>query len=176
MLGRVVFRGLLTAGLVALIASAAAAQDNQDNVALVPFGNINWNIDTNPSASPSVTVAIENTVDSSDQIFWGYDLGVAFTTVSGSGKLAVPVSSIANPASNPAVPDFYTTFPKLGIEPDTGAGTGSLIGNTSQGAVLYSVPTTGVNLVTMAFNTGSVTPSVGSVFDIWAMGNHPRWR
>ena len=154
---------------VVLFASAAAAQaDTMDNLVLLPFGNVNWNISTNPNASPSVAVAIENTVDSSDEIFGGYDLGVAFTTVLGSGKLAT--TAVANPTSNPVVPDFYTTFPKLGIEPDTGTGTGTFIGNTSSGGGLYSVPTTAVNLVTMEFDSGSETPSVGSIFDVWAKG------
>ncbi|MGA2033320.1 MAG: PEP-CTERM sorting domain-containing protein [Thermoguttaceae bacterium] len=152
--------------MAAVAAFAVAVQ--ADTINLFPFNSMNWNISTNPTASPTVNIQVENAASSLDTIFGGYDLGLGFTLVSGSGKLAV--TSYANPSSSPALPDFYSTFPGTTLEPDVGAGAGLHVGNTSSSNGLYSLPTMPLNLVTLGFGPGSVTPTVGSVFDVWALG------
>ncbi len=161
MIGKIMLRSLLAATVAGWVGTARA-----DNINLVPFGNVNWNIQSNPSGI-SENIAIENQAVSADKVFSGSDLGVSFTSVSGTGKLAV--ASYTDPPA-PEAADFYPTFPPAGTEPDTGAGTGVLISNTSESNSNFSVPTTPVNLVTMEFDVGSEMPTPGSEFDVWAVG------
>lgn len=163
MFGKIVMRGVLAA---AFLASAIVAQA-ADTINLVTGWNINWNINSNPGASPTQNIQIENTANTGDLIFGGYDLGLSFTCVSGTGKLAV--ASYTNPTTNSAA-DFYPTFLPTTQELDVGGGTGILMSNSSVTNSMFAIPASPVNLVTMSFGDGSVTPTVGSVFDVWADG------
>lgn len=155
-------RSLLAA---ALVASATAAR--ADTIDLVTGWNLNWNISASPSTSPTEDVQIMNLATSANKVFSGWDLGIGFTRVLGSGQLAV--NTYANPSNTWAFdPDL--TLPPPGTEPDVGAGTGIQIGNTSATNTLYVVPTTPVSLVTLSFKPGTAAPAIGSVFDVWAKG------
>ena len=152
--------------LLALVFATWALAAKADNLDLVSFGNVNWNPNTNPNFSENIQ--IQNTANTGDLVFNGYALGLSFGTVSGAGKLAV--ASYSNPATNPAVPNFDSPIPPAGTEPDDGAGVRAYISNSNSTTASYSIPTTPVNLLTMEFEAGSVMPTVGSVFDIWANG------
>ena len=160
MIRKSIVRGLW---VLAVVAMAAVAQ--ADNINLASFGNVTWNPTTTPGGI-SENIQIENQAASANEVFSGYDLGLGFTLVSGSGKLAV--SSYANPASNAAA-DFGS-LPNFGATFDVGAGFGIQAGNSSNTSSNFSVGTSPVNLLNVTIGAGSVTPSAGSEFDVWGSG------
>ncbi|MGO9114075.1 MAG: hypothetical protein ACLP9L_33080 [Thermoguttaceae bacterium] len=165
MLNKVMMRSLLAvAVLVAAVLATAAAR--ADTVNLVTGWNINWNIDANPSESPTQDIQIVNATSSSDQIFNGYDLGLVFQRISGSGQIALDTAS--NPLSNSIVPSWLG-LPELGTGNNLfGAGNEVYIGNQASSATNYTVPNSPASLVTVAFTSGASTPTVGSVFEVFS--------
>ena len=155
MFDKTIQRALLAA---ALAACAVAARG--DSVNLVGGGNLIWNIDANPTASPSVTFQIQNTAASSNRIFNGYDLGLQVTLLGGSGQIAS--GSVSNPASNSIVPAWYFSTPVGGAD----LSSNSVYNLAYDDALDFPVPDTPTNLVTVNFRPGANPPAPGSSFQI----------
>ena len=150
--GRFIACGLAVLGSIVLIDTAQASTVN-----LVGGWNVNWDINGAPAESPSTTIQIQNSVASSTPIFNGYDLGLKFVLVSGSGQIALDNAS--NPLSGSVLPSWFFSPPVSG--PNS-------VYNIGADAVDYAVPNTPTNLVTLDFKPGTTTPTVGSVFEIVA--------
>jgi hypothetical protein len=146
---RFLLYGVMAVGCAAFIDAARA-----DDVSLLGGWNLNWDVSTQPTASPSATIQVQNATSSSNLIFNGYDLGLKFNRVSGSG--AIKVHSASNPSSNSIVPDW------LG-PPTTGSAS---VANEAAGPIDYSVSNLPTSLVTMDFAPDGFDPSPGSVFEI----------
>ena len=149
--------GILLGAFAGFLADAARA----DNVDLLSFNNISWDIGSSPTASPPVTISIQNmTAGSANAIFNGYDLEFNFTSTAGTG--AVVLGSVANPTANAVISNFLTP-------PTT---SGNYVGNTSSaGSTNYVVPSTGAtNLVTVtfAYSGSGAFPAVGSTIGVFA--------
>ncbi|MGO9110800.1 MAG: hypothetical protein ACLP9L_16390 [Thermoguttaceae bacterium] len=152
----------------ALVASAVAAQ--ADTINLGGGWNINWDINSSPTVSPTQDIQIQNAAASSNPIFNGYDLGLVFQRLSGSGQIALDTAS--NPLSNSIVPN-WVGVPTLGQGSNTnGAGLEAYIGNEALDSnVDYSIPDQETSLVTVDFMAGATTPTIGSVFEVLSDNN-----
>ena len=126
-----------------------------DTINLVTGWNLNWNITSNPAESPAETIQIQNAAVSSNTVFNGYDLGLKFNLVSGSGQIALDV--VSNPSSNSIVPAWLYSPPVAGT---------SSVYNIASAASDVVVPNSPTSLVTLDFKPGAVTPAPGSVFQI----------
>src|SRR5271157_3466022 len=78
-----------------------------DTINLVGGWNLTWSIQADPTESPNVSIQAENAANSSDPVFNGYDLGLKFNLLSGSGSIAL--DSVSNPSSNSIVPAWLSS-------------------------------------------------------------------
>ena len=88
----------------AVVASAVSARAVQDDVNLVGGWGISWN---GQGTSPSQDIKIYDNTTPANGVFDGYELGLIFQRVSGSGELAL--NSALNPTSNSIVGSWSTT-------------------------------------------------------------------
>jgi len=156
-------RGLVAA---AVVASAVSARAVQDDVNLVGGWGISWN---GQGTSPSQDIKIYDNTTPANGVFDGYELGLIFQRVSGSGELAL--NSALNPTSNSIVGSWSTT-PAPTVTPFSdvyGAGIEQEIANVPYTSGTYTVPplSSAASLVTVNFTASSVGAS-GAVFDVWA--------
>jgi hypothetical protein len=143
-------------GLVLCVVFASVAR--ADNVDLVGGNNLTWNIVTSPTASPTMTIQIQNqTASPVNQIFNGYDLGLIITRTSGSGSIVLSTAiPPANPSSNSIVPSWVGA-PYV---------SGNYMNNEATSFnTNYVVPSTATNLVALTFAPGT-TPTAGSTFQV----------
>jgi hypothetical protein len=134
-----------------------------DDVDLLSFGNINWNISSSPTTSPPVTIQIQNTAASIDQVFHGYDLGLVFVPTFSTGSSMI-LNTATNPSTNSVVP-WGSNNPVTSVVPSSGWNTvKGLAGVASQD---YVVPNTPTNLVTMTFGPGTIPPAAGT-WDVYS--------
>ncbi len=146
----------------ALAASALTAQ--ADEVNLVGGWNITWNTGAS-SVSPTQDIQIQNMSAGTNAIFNGYDLGLIFQRVEGSGQIALGTAS--NPSSNSIVPSWLGA-PQIGSGSITSVGTEALISNEALNDIDYAVPNSATSLVTVDFTSGEIPPTPGSVFEVFS--------
>ena len=147
---------VLVYGLCLALGVGLAIAARADNVDLLNFGNVDWDMSAYPTQSPSVTIQIQNEADSSNLIFNGYDLNLYYNRTAGSGS--IELGTAANPSSNSIVP--YSLDPVVNV---------NYVTNTAGSDINYVVPNSPTNVVTLTFQPQPlVPPTVGSVFQVWS--------
>jgi hypothetical protein len=146
--------------LLAVPLAAFALEARADSVNLVGSWSLAWDVNLNPAESPSVTIQIENAAASSNRVFNGYDLGLKFNRLSGSGEIALGGGS--NPTVNSIVPSWFYPIPLGGAAMNTD----TLLNVAYDNSLDYSVPDTLTDLVLLEFVPGPTPPAPGSVFQV----------
>ena len=147
----------------ALVASAGAVR--ADTVNLVGGWNMTWYI-TNSLVSPTEAIQVQDATTPATPVFWGYDLGLIFQRVEGSGQIALDTAS--NPSSNSIVPSWLFPAPTLGSGLNGGAGSEAYIYSEAATFTNYDVPNSATDLTMVDFMPGSSQPTPGSVFDVYS--------
>jgi hypothetical protein len=139
-----------------------------DDVDLLSFNNITWNIAQSPTTSPSVTIQIQNAAASpTNQVFHGYDLGLIFVPTFSTNSSMI-LNTATNPSSNSVV-DWGSNNPVMTVIPSSGWNTiKDLAGVAIQDYVVPNAPT---NLVTITFAPGSIPPAAGT----WNVYSDYKW-